>query len=268
MTGCIIEKSSNKSQKLSQENNLRLTLEIAELQLKYLFHILKEGLEKDFEKALRGYTSIVSVVQKSSSFNDKKSDWQFALNLMRENYLKFICQADGIAFARESMEIITPFISCAASIAPPAHQWFGCFCYNYAQERKHIYLHFKNACMPESPFAFPDDRINELVAVIKDIQAKSFVPETIGCDSWLNELTVFQSFFPPEYSQSFMVSPHDSKGGYGWWGQFVTKEGRFNKSKAEQFEKNMTFQFQRIIAQCAYPAFVRHVSAAKEILFS
>ncbi|MFA6102966.1 MAG: hypothetical protein WCV67_06325 [Victivallaceae bacterium] len=263
MTEYKIGKGSN----LSQDNNVQLALEMAELQLKYLFHVLEKGLEKDFEKALSGYTSIVSVIQKPPSFNEKNADWQFALNSMREKYLKFICRSDGTAFARESMKIITPFISCSALIVPPAHQWFGCFCYDYVPERKHIYLHFKNACMPESPFAFPDDRISELVAVIKDIQTKSFVPETIGCNSWLNELAVFQSFFPREYSQSFMVSPQDSKGGYGWWGQFVTKEGRFNKSKAEQFEKNMTFQFQRIIAQCAYSAFVRHVSVAKDICF-
>lgn len=257
MTEIKIKNSRNEYPGASKCDNVKLVLAMAELQLKYLFYVLENGLEKDFEKALKGYTSIVSAIQKIPSFKEADKDWQSALKSIRKNYSKFSCGADRTAFARESMKIIAPFLSYSAQMPEVAGGWFGCFRYDYDPERKHVYLHFKNACVPESPFVFPGDRLKELAALVKDIQAKGFLPETIGCDSWLNELEVFQSFFPPEYSKSFIVSPPDSKGGYGWWGQFVGKDGRFNQSKAGIFEKTMTFQFRRMISKCSYVSFVK-----------
>ncbi len=261
MTEIKIENSSNEYPGASKCDNVQLVPAMAELQLKYLFYVLENGLEKDFEKAFKGYTSIVSIIQKIPSVKETDKDWQSALKSIRENYSKFSCRADRTGFARESMKIIAPFLSYSAQTPKAAHEWFGCFRYNYDPGMKHVYLHFQNACIPESPFTSTSDRVRELAAIVKDIQAKGILPETIGCESWLNELNVFQSFFPPEYHQSFIVSPPDSKGGYGWWGQFVGKDGRFNKSKAEKFEKTMTFQFQRIIAKCSYAAFVKHILA-------
>jgi hypothetical protein len=97
--------------------------------------------------------------------------------------------------------------------------------------------------------------------IVKDIKEKGLFPETVGCDSWLNELEIFQSFFPAEYLVDFTVSTPDSKGGYGWWGQFIGKDGCFSKNKAEKFEKDMQFQYRRMIAKCSYEAFLKHLNA-------
>ena len=254
-------------QNMLKDNNIQLVFAMVELQLKYLFYVLEEGIEKDFDKALMGYTSIISKMKMVPSFKEENEDWQYALESIKNTYSEYSYIADRTAFAQKAIKILTPFLYSFALIPEPIYEWFGCFRYNYDSKGKHIYLHFKNACSPESPFASPCDRLKDLFLLVKDIQNKHLSPETVGCDSWLNELEVFQNFFPSEYLESFAVSPPDSKAGYGWWGQFVGKDGCFNKSKAEKFEKYMEFQYRRIIAKCSYKSFVRYISYKYECGF-
>lgn len=256
---CLIKHSDNEHRKVFDRDDVRLVLAMAELQLKYLFHVLEEGPEKDFLKALRGYTSIVSKMKAIPCFTEDNETWQSALTSVQNIYSESSGKHCGREFALKAMNFFAPFLSYSALIPTTPHEWFGCFCYNYAPEEKHIYLHFRNACIPESPFAAINDRLKELSLIADNIKDKGFQPATAGCDSWLNELDVFQGLFPDEYLQSFTVSPPDSKTGYGWWGQFVGKDGRFNEAKAEKFEKTMQFQYRRIIAKCPYKSFVNHI---------
>jgi len=256
MNAVKIKNNVSEHLEVLKRNEVRLLLAMSELQLKYLFHVLKNGEETDFEKVLRGYTTIVSRMKSIPGFEENNEEWQSALASVRE---LLNTSADMGCFSADAMNILSPFLSLAGMMPEVKHEWFGCFCYNYVPERRHIYLHFRNACVPESPFVAIGDRFKELGMIVKDIQNKELKPETIGCDSWLNELEVFQSFFPPGYSDSFVVSPPDSKAGYGWWGQFVGKDGRFNTSKAARFEKEMKFQYRRMITKCSYESFVRNI---------
>jgi len=233
-----------------------LLLAMCGLQLKYLFHVLKNGEESDFDKVLRGYTTVVSRMNSIPGFDEDDEEWRSAVNAVRTALPD---SSDMDDFAAAGMNILSPFLSYAALMPEMKREWFGCFCYNYNPERRHVYLHFQNACVPESPFAMIGDRFRELAMLVNDIKLKGIEPETIGCDSWINGLDVFQRFFPSGYPDSFIVSPPDSKSGYGWWGQFVGKDGRFNRKKAEQFEKTMEFQYKRMITMCSYESFVRHI---------
>ena len=234
-------------------------LALAELQLGYLFRVIKSGQEEDFYKALSGYTSIVAKIRNIPDFRDDDGEWRNVLKQVKKLYARFSEKNARKSFAREAVKIFTPFLSCSALVPEPLYEWFGCFRYNFDPEMKHIYLHFRNACVPDSPFAVPYDRLGELAAIIKDIENKELLPETIGCDSWLNELKVFQAFFPLEYRRSFKVSPPDSKSGYGWWGQFIGSDGKINEYKLKKFAKDMTFPYKRIIARCRYAAFAAYV---------
>jgi hypothetical protein len=256
----IIKNNISAHRKALKNQAVQLVLSMVELQLKYLFYILKKEFERDFDKALKGYTSIFSNMEKIPQFTENDEEWISALESVKRIYMDFSDRANGNGFARESIKILAPFLSYSALIPEIPHKWFGCFRYNYVPEKKHIYLHFRNACIPESPFASIADRSKELALIIKDIKCKGFTPETIGCDSWLNELKAFQKFFPSEYINSFVLSPPDSKSGYGWWGQFIGRDGLFSKSRAEKFAGNMDFQYKRLIAQCPYELFVKHLS--------
>lgn len=256
MNAVKIKNNVSEHLEVLKRNEVRLLLAMSELQLKYLFHVLKKGEETDFEKVLRGYTTIVSRMKSIPGFEENNEEWQSALASIRE---LLNTSVDMGCFSADAMNILSPFLSLAGMMPEVKHEWFGCFCYNYNPERKHIYLHFQNACVPESPFSVMSGRFRELAMLINDIKLKGFGPETVGCDSWINELEVFQRFFPPCYADSFIVSPPDSKSGYGWWGQFVGKDGHFNRKKAEQFEKTMEFQYKRMITTCSYESFVRHI---------
>ncbi|MFA6715699.1 MAG: hypothetical protein WCS27_10000 [Victivallaceae bacterium] len=238
----------------------QLVLGLAELQLKYLFHVLREKQETDFDRALQGYTSIVTQMRTLPAFAAENPDWQNTLQTVKKLYAELSGSQNGTLFARKALEILGPSLSRSALTPEPDYEWFGCFRYNYLEEQKHIALHFRNACCPESPFAVPADRVRELTLLIKDIQNKGLSPQTVGCDSWLNELKIFQSFFPEEYVQSFTVSPPDSKSGYGWWGQFIGKNGCLNEAKVKVFERNMEFPYRRLIARCPYDSFRRHIT--------
>lgn len=262
MTEVKIKTSTEEYQETLQRNDCQLVMSMADLQLKYLFHILKTGAERDFGKALSGYTSIVSRMKSIPGFEENNDEWQTALTAVKKVYSGLsVNETSGKDFSVRALEILAPFLACSLLAPETPREWFGCFCYNYSPEIKHIYLHFKNACCPESPFADISARFRELAQIIEDIKNKGFSPETFGCDSWINELELVQGLFPPEYLQSFEVSPPDSKSGYGWWGQFVGKDGRFNAAKAGKFEKDMQFQYRRIIAKCSYESFIKHINS-------
>jgi len=259
MAGNKIKNNNMEYQAVLKCEDVQLALSMAELQLKYLFNILENRIEKDFDKALRGFTSIISSMKLIADFNESNGEWQNVLHSLQKVYADFSGTSQRKEFSAACMNILAPFLSYAALIPTTPYQWFGCFRYNYDENLKHIYLHFRNACCPESPFTSDRDRVKELCALADDIKKNALYPETIGCDSWLNELKIFQSFFPQEYSESFIISSPDSKSGYGWWGQFVGKDGKFNKLKAENFEKTMEFQYHRVIAKCSYESFVCHI---------
>ena len=240
----------------------RLALDLAGLQLKYLFHVLRSGEEPAFEKAIRGYTSIATRLARLPGFEETRGEGKALLESVRLCYAEAASAGDGAAFARKALAVLAPWLTRAALEPEPVFDWFGCFRYAYDEAQGHVYLHFRNACCPESPFADPAGRVQELRRLAADIRSRGAAPATIGCDSWLNELPAFQSLFPPEYKASFAVSPPDSKSGYGWWGQFVGRDGQIHRAKAAEFEKTFAFPCRRLTARCAFAALEAHLAAA------
>lgn len=241
---------------VSERKDIIVLRDMSLIQLQYLHYILANKIEDDFYKALTYYTAIAAKMKSIKGFDEQCTEWIDIIKKVKSIYSRAENRKE---FAQEAFIHLMPFLTFAETSPKSEKKWFGCFCYNLDSTGKHVYLHFKNACIPDSPFDIIQDRVKDLHDIIDDISKNQIFPETIGCDSWINELKQVQMLFPESYLKSFKESPSDSKSGYGWWGQFINKDGTLNRHKAEKFENDMEFKYKRIIARCGYSEFKTHI---------
>lgn len=101
---------------------------------------------------------------------------------------------------------------------------------------KRLNLHFANAYQPLSPFgpACRHDLISTLKRLVTDVLNEHPDIEVVICSSWLNQFEPFQTLFPQSWTQSF-TPVYDFWPTYGWWGQYMTHEGRFHRRNGQRF---------------------------------
>lgn len=142
-------------------------------------------------------------------------------------------------------------------------QWFGNLRYHAHPEMTAISLHIRNNGMPRSPFDDLAACFRSLRRLAEAASAAEPYPITeVFCGSWLNDLPVFLSLFPASYRQSLQVSPPDTMGGFGWWGQLVDKTGRLHAKRAAMVLETGVFPHPRKTGRCRFDEFRRHVTAA------
>lgn len=141
------------------------------------------------------------------------------------------------------------------------YQWFGCFRYHPHPEMSAISLHIRNNSMPHSPFDDLPSCFRSLRQLGETASGNEpFEITEVICGSWLNDLPVFLSLFPPSYLESLEVSPPDSKGGFGWWGQLIDKTGCLHTKRAAMLLETGVFPHSRKTGQCGFAEFMRHLS--------
>ena len=143
------------------------------------------------------------------------------------------------------------------------YRWFGCFRFGSHPEIGAISIHIRNNCMPHSPFENLSACARSLSAICEAAEAEPFPVESVTCGTWLNDLPVFLGLFPPSYRASLEVSPPDSKGGWGWWGQLVDRTGQLHAKRAATVLETGRFPHPRKEGRCGFQEFKRHVSAER-----
>ena len=134
---------------------------------------------------------------------------------------------------------------------------FGAF--SYTLNGEYAALHFHNVYMPGSPFREPAQLVRSLRDIAADLRRREPGIGRIGVDSWVNNLRPFQALFPPAYGGSLTPTDPDSKGGLGWWGQFILRTGHFNEERAQRLRQTRQFDFLRLHGECAFEDFCRHI---------
>ncbi|MGH7144682.1 MAG: hypothetical protein ACREJ2_11230 [Planctomycetota bacterium] len=140
-------------------------------------------------------------------------------------------------------------------------RYIGCFRYDFNPEKRVVHLHFQNTVAPASPFANLEERRADLAAILQEIRtlaatAGHATPDTVHFDSWMNALDPIKKLFPAE----FRVTPSEEfPKGYGWWGQFIAKDGGLNARRAQAFIETGKFEFPRQNGQCSWQAFIAQV---------
>jgi len=139
-----------------------------------------------------------------------------------------------------------------------AQNWFGCFRYHYDDATKQADFHFYNADEPDSPFEDMEKRRDDLLRIIKDIDSKKIKPESVRFDSWMNNLKPIVDLFPESLKKSLKPTEEFPKG-YGWWGQFITKDGGIHPRRAELMKQEGRFEYKRLMGSCPWEDFRRKV---------
>jgi hypothetical protein len=142
-----------------------------------------------------------------------------------------------------------------------AHDWFGCFRYHHDPAGNMVDLHFANRLEPASPFERPEDRRDDLRCIIKDIEARGLKPAEARFDTWMNSLKPITDLFPASHAASLKACEEFPKG-YGWWGQFITKDGGINPRRAQVMQAEGRFEFKRLAGSCPWADFKRKIEGA------
>lgn len=100
-----------------------------------------------------------------------------------------------------------------------------------------IDLHFWNAHRPDSPFDHLDELTADLKAVVVAGTEANPSVGTVSCTTWLNSTRRFPTVFPQSYAGTIEVIDEPTRRGLGWWGQYVTREGGFNRHTAARFRE-------------------------------
>ena len=139
-----------------------------------------------------------------------------------------------------------------------AQDWFGCFRYHHDPAGNVVDLHFVNRLEPASPFERPGDRREDLRRIIRDIEGRGLKPAEVRFDTWMNSLKPIADLFPASHAASLKACEEFPKG-YGWWGQFITKEGGIHSRRAAVMKAEGRFEFKRLMGGCPWADFTRKI---------
>ncbi len=143
---------------------------------------------------------------------------------------------------------------CFESSLSQRPDYFGCFRYEHDSGDNSIILHFQNKEEPLSPLADPGKRRGDLRRIVQDVEARQLSVVRVRFDTWMNNLKAVQSLFPESFVRS-LASAEEFPKGYGWWGQFVTREGGLHSRRAELLMTQGRFEFARLDGYCPWVDF-------------
>lgn len=138
-----------------------------------------------------------------------------------------------------------------------------------------VALHIHNANRPDSPFSDMPVLASDLLRLLKDAKSSNPRVEQVRCATWLNNLPIFQSLFPPAWlGTKDLVTPIGS--GAGLWGQYLDRRGAFHHGHARKFRDSGCHPNACFSCHCGYGEAVAHLEnsldqqavAASEELFS
>ena len=177
------------------------------------------------ETALLEYTTLYRSLQIPDwDFNSEHVVWQQFLKVFRES--------------PDKLDAIYNFYLLRLCEEKKVKQ-FGCFAYDYSEERKQITMHLTgngttNILAKENR----EKRKEELRNMFREIKEKYPEVETVFGFSWLYNIDAYTRLFPQEYIQSLRppkTLPPAYYRALALWGQFIDGAGEIRKEKAERF---------------------------------
>jgi hypothetical protein len=236
---------------MPDDRKIKFYREMFEVQVSYLHHRLRREPWWGMDYGIRNFTMIYAIATNAPgvrmdldelSWRKILADCWYALMCNqatdeRELFVKFLWDTFGARW----LNAYPVFESHAIE----RKDYFGCFRYDYHADTKIIHLHFANTEEPHSPFEHPERRKADLRAIVADIENKKLQPVRAHFDSWMNALKPVASLFPASHAQSLAAAEEFPKG-YGWWGQFIQKDGSLNQRRAEAMKRSGQFELARL----------------------
>lgn len=139
----------------------------------------------------------------------------------------------------------------------PHGAWFATL-----REDNQASIHLVNVFRPDSPFEHAAEFAGDLLRLLEDTSKKHPERTKLYCGSWMNNLPVFQAFFPPEWRKN-LHRPVWLNGSPGIWGQYMDRCGGFHQVHADHLRKTGRHRFPLIHAFCGMGSAMDHLAAGR-----
>jgi len=237
-----------------------LAWQITELQLWHAFDVSRAGLKR-FDEAL---ARLCPFKKRIESLGPTGPSWDQFVATVRDIYERNAPRGIDEA-ARQATRYVMDLLSRLQSRAVPTatrrrnlSRRFGCFRYDLPQADL-AELHFSNAARPESPFKDLRSLAESLRQLCADIRRRAPGVQMVCCGSWINNLRAFRRLFPESYIKSLRPTDPDNKTHAGWWGQFITHDGKLNQRRAKLLKTQRRFEFEELEGQCTLQQLEKHL---------
>ena len=246
------------------EANALFSRPLFELQLYHAFERAARGLV-DLEFAIRHWTMLLSFPTRyNATSGELASHEQRILGLVRDAWERSVASPDPAHLVEQThrwLESMTAEVIARWRSLPAQATWYGCFRYTLEPKSDLAALHFYNCACPRSPFEDVEALRDDLRQCLLAIHCEAPEVQRVQCGSWVNNLARMQALFPRGYVDSLVVTDPNGRDGLGWWGQFVTKNGCLNESRAAELRATGRFHYSRLLGRCSLADALAHLRA-------
>lgn len=246
--------------------------DIVKLKLFFLHHWLTEHPEEKFENVLRNR---VDIYRKTSANREllnpqhlyfDESPWiemeQKAAELFQ------IYRNDAPTFEQEAFKVFQPSLD--ERLEKDYRDRSGldgyqCGCLRHELKAQIINdqltlgFHIANAIAPHSIFEAPQYLKNCLLDLCNKAE-KEFQATAVSTRTWLNQLDNWLRYFPEEWIRNRQAPGTDVGWHYGFWGQFISARGTFNKKYGDYMRKTGKFPHYPCFSCCTIESLRDHLS--------
>lgn len=119
-------------------------------------------------------------------------------------------------------------------------------------------FHIANAIAPHSIFEKKSYLANCLL-LLCDAAEVLFGAEEISTCTWLNQVPAWLEYFPEEWRRNMRDPLTNIQWHYGYWGQFISARGVFNKKYGDFLRRTGKFPFYPCASHCSINSLRHHL---------
>lgn len=250
------------------EEHRNYLYEIVRLKLFFMHRWLAEHPEEKPVDVLRNRIDIYRKTDANpDALNPKMLQWESDTWQALEQPL-LACYArnvtDAAGFEQEGFAILQDSLDARCErdyLDPTALQRYQCgsLRYNiYTEPTPVVGFHIANAVQPRSIFDNPHYLPACFLALMEQVEAR-YGAEEIQTGTWLNAQPRWLALFPQEWQNNLTAPNHNVGWHYGFWGQFITARGTFNRRLGEHMRRTGEFFYYPRSSQCTIRAMREHV---------
>ena len=168
------------------------------------------------------------------------------------------------AFEQEGFAILRPSIDARCErdfIDTSRHASYQCGSLRYnlhTEPTARVGFHIANVIQPRSIFANPSYLPCCFMTLMEHVEALYGASE-IQTGTWLNMHRRWLGYFPKQWHDNMGPSNTDVKWNYGFWGQFISARGTYNRKLGDYFRKNREFYYYPRASYCGIAEMRRHL---------
>lgn len=272
----ILERNDGMNQMTTLAEHREYLHDIVRLKLWFLHRFMTGHPDEPFRDALRDRVDIY----RKTVFNPgllnptpEEIDFESAGWQALEEALESCFRSSGDDAARfeaEGFELLRDAVDGRAArdwidVSFIAGYQCGSLQYEYGKLGKDtVEVHIANARRPGSMFEDPEYLACCFMELMRVTEAK-FGCRRLRVYSWLNSMPKWLEYFPESFRDSREPADTDIRWHYGFWGQFITSRGLFNRRNAEMFRATGKMPFATRKSLCSFDAMRRHLNTAFSI---